>query len=398
LRKNKLKKKLRGRKVITLLLLIVALGANGYFFYQLSPSLSIFGIDLFNFDNNLLASANQTNSNLSAVQTNINKYRFLSGELYLNQFSFDMVRFFDGVGQLSDPATIDARGAIENQLTTLKNEAPKLLASAKTNLTQNITTPLIDVPQNQNDVNLDPQLQFQKDLRRAISQEKGQLLIASQNSGMTESLQREINFLNNTNALVGNRKVINALNAISPDNLIKNMNDYQNSTDPAQKQQFKTQIMNIIGSTKNPLATISNLKSTKINWTNKISAIDLIAKKVNAEHNSGTNSNSSITFSSFDLNGTDKKVSFSGLNKTNDGTNREVVTFLIEALEASPQFKNVNNRTFPLSKDMNPVTGKKIYSMNFRIDMELESNGFDTNNTPLISFVQNIINKVKSNK
>jgi len=394
---DKLKRKVRSRKLLTLLVLLIVVGANGYLWFQLNSGLNLFGFYTFNFENNLFNSAQQTNTNLESVQTNANKFRYLTGQLYLNQFSFDMTKFFDGVAAINDPATVNSRADIVDQLTQIKTEAPQLLASAKENLTVPVATALVKLPQSGEDTaDINPDVPFQTDLRKAIGTDKAALLATVQSGGQTENLPRDIDFLDNTNSLVGNSALLNNLNALTPEQLSKGMDDYQNLNDPAQKAKFKNQIDSLLGVTKNPLALISKLKNGRVNWTVVLQKVNLIAQKVNSEH-SGTSGSSEITFSNFDLSSDGKKISFTGLNKTSDGTNREVVTFLIQALEDSADFKNVTDRSFPLSKETDTETSATSFSMNFKVDMEIETGTFDSKNAPVVSFVENAINKVKRN-
>jgi hypothetical protein len=56
---------------------------------------------------------------------------------------------------------------------------------------------------------------------------------------------------------------------------------------------------------------------------------------------------------------------------------------LIEGFEASPEFKNITLRSFPLTKDQD-ASGSSQYTMVFSISMELEKGAFSKMNAPLV--------------
>lgn len=391
----KMKKKLRLMQFMSFFLAVVALGVNGYLYYQLSPGVDLLGYAQYNFESNLRNDLFNLNQSLKSVQTELNKYRFLSGQLYLNQFGYESTRFVDGIADLETPGLASQKTEVQSLVTEAKNRMPTLLAGAKQNLTQPI---VVETYQTRGEEKIDPLLiegEFQRELRQAISNEKKALLDASEESNL-EVPVAALAFFDNTAKLVGNAKLLTNLNARTIDAFKIEADQYEQTNDPAQRASFRNYIDDLLASTKVNLATITNLRNSRVKWSEVIDRIEKITNQVNSEHNSGLGSAnaSQIQYASFDFNAETGRVSLSGLNTTQSGTNREVVTYLLEAFEASPEFKNVSNRSFPLSKS-NTLGGADVYSLNFKIDMEIEQGAFSKLNTPIADLAEKVAAVVK---
>jgi len=378
-----LKKKLRLVQFLAFFITIVTLGVNGFLYYQLSPGLNILGAVNYNFDVNLRNDLFNLNQSLHSVQTNLNKSRYLSGQLYLNQFGYESTRFIDGVAKLSEPGTLESIAEIQSVVSEAKNHMPNLLAGAKTNLLEPVAVTTFKVRGEEQTDEATDTLAFQSDLRAAIMADK-QALKTSGAQSKVEITQQELSFYDNANKLVGNIKLMTNLNASTVDAFKLEADAFENDKDIAQQSAFKQYIVNLLASTKVNLATIANLRNERIAWSNVLDRIEKITNDVNSLHNSGSGAGneSSIIYSGYDFNASTGKVSINGTNSTLTGTNRAVVTFLIEAFEASPEFKNVSDRSFPLTKTTDS-NGNTSYTMSFRMDMEIEKGAFSKLNTPV---------------
>lgn len=378
----KLKKKLRFMQLLSLIMLVVMIGVNMFFYAQLSPGVDFWGIFKYNFDSNLRNDLFNLNQSLKSQQTELNKYHYLSGQLYLNQFGFESTRFLDGINNLETPGLQEDKTTIESIVQEAKNNMPDLLAGAKNSLTQPIT---IGTFPTRGEAQTDPallQTDFEQSLRKAIAEEKKTLKDSSSQSSL-ETPTGALIFFDNAAKLVGNTKLMASLKASTVEAFRVDADSYQQNQDIAQRKSFRLFVDNLLASTKVNLATISNLKNVRIQWKDVIDRVEAITNQVNTNHNNINAINASkISYSSFDLSSETGKVSVSGVNTTHSGTNREVVTYLIESFEASPEFKNVTNRSFPLSKSVD-LNGQEVYTMNFKMDMELESGAFSKLNTPV---------------
>jgi hypothetical protein len=391
----KLTKKLRMMQSAALFAAVVAVAANGYFYYQLSPGADLLGFAKYNFDSNLRNDLFNLNQSLKSVQTDLNKYRYLTGQLYLNQFGYESTRFVDGIANLENPSQVAEKSEIQSIVAEAKNKMPSLLAGVKKNLAQSVT---VDTYTTRGEETVDPTMiesEFQRELRLAISSEKKTLRDNSSQSNLEVPVSA-LAFFDNAAKLVGNGKLISNLNARTVDAFKTEADQYEQSNDAAQRAAFRGYIDNLLASTKVNLATISNLRNSRIKWSEVIDRIEKITNKVNSEHNSGLGSGnaSKIEYSSFDFNSETGKVSVSGINTTQSGTNREVITYLLEAFEASPEFKNVSNRSFPVSKNT-ALSGSNSYTLNFKIDMDTEKGAFSKLNAPIADLAQGKNTEIK---
>ena len=378
----KMKKKLRVVQLMAFVVAVVAIAVNGFLYYQLNPGINLLGYAQYNFESNLRNDLFNLNENLRSIQTDLNKYQYLAGQLYLNQFGYESTRFIDGVANMEDPNMSLQKGESQSVVEEARTRMPNLLDGAITNLTRSL---VVDTYSTRGEEVLDEtmkEINFQNKLKSAISTEK--LSQKDAGSGNQALPTAELAFYDNAIKLVGNQKLLTNLKSSSVNAFKLEAEEYTTNNDPAQRLAFRTFVENLLASTKVNLATITNLKNSRIKWSEVMSRTEMITNQVNTEHNSGlgAGNGSVIVYTGYDLASDSGSVSINALNTTRSGTNREVVTYLIEALEASPDFKNVSNRNFPLSKTLD-AAGRETYTMNFKISMELEHGAFSKLNSPI---------------
>ncbi|MCC6643854.1 hypothetical protein IT411_03835 [Candidatus Peregrinibacteria bacterium] len=380
----KLRKKKRLIQFMAFVSALVMIGINSFLYFQLSPGINILGMFTYNFDSNLRNDLFNLNQSLRGVQTDLNKYRYLTGQLYLNQFGYESTRFLNGVNNLEEPGTELAKAEIQSVVDEAKNHLPELLAGAKANLGQAISVATYRTRGEEEIPPAQDELEFQRQLRNSIIGEKQNIKNAAAGE-QTTTTEQELGFYDNALKLVGNTKLISKLQEQTTDAFKLEADEYAATNDPAQRSSFKQYIDDLLASTKVNLATIANLRNNRIELSAVMDRIEKITTKVNSDHNSGLGSAnaSSISYSSYEFNTESNHVAINGINTTESGTNREVITFLIEAFESSPEFKNVTLRSFPVSRTTDPSTGAIEYSMSFKIDLEIESGAFSKNNAPV---------------
>ncbi len=281
------------------------------------------------------------------------------------------------------PGSVADKAETQSVVTEAKEKMPLLLAGSQQNLTKPLT---VSTFKTRGEEELEPAAQeaaFQRELRQAIGSEKAALQSSTTQSGLPSS-NAELVIFDNAVKLVGNTKLISNLNASTVDAFKLDADEYEQYADPAQRAGFRTFIDNLLASTKVNLATITNLRNSRVKWSEVIKRLETITNQVNSEHNTGLGANnaSKIIYSSFSFNTDTGAISINAVNTTRSGTNREVVTYLIEALEASTEFKNVSNRNFPLSKTKD-AAGRVEYTLNFKIDLDTEDGAFSKLNTPI---------------
>ncbi len=378
-----LKKKLRFAQAMTVFILVLMVGVNSFLYYELSPGMDILGYIHYNFDSNLRNDLFNLNQSLKSVQTEFNKYNILSGQLYLDQFGYESTKFLDGISQLESPGLASSKNIVQSLVSEAKLNMPVMLEGAKNNLSKNI---VIETYSTRGEDKLDElaiQSEFQSMLKESIKKEKKDFIDSNSQSDLVIP-NTSLVFFDNAYNLVGNTKFLNSLKSRTVDAFKIDADDYENNPDTVEREKFRKFIDDLLASTKVNFAIITNLKNERVEWTNVIDRLEQITNKVNTDHNTGLNqyNNSVIIFSNFDLNSNSGHISINGSNTTSSGTNREVITYLIEALESSIEFKNVSNRNFPLSKSTNSM-GQEIYTMNFKIDLDIENGAFSKSNKPI---------------
>ncbi len=82
-----------------------------------------------------------------------------------------------------------------------------------------------------------------------------------------------------------------------------------------------------------------------------------------------------VRYNGYEFDTASDKIVLSGSTKTDDGRNFTLMSNLVDQLEASPSFKNVDQRSFSKTK-VSSDEGGKGYVANFKIDLSLEEGSF----------------------
>jgi len=355
----RLKKKLRSRQMLFVMTFILAAGTTFYFFSELSPSFNLFGP-------NTTARLTDINKNLRGLQTNINKYRYLASQLDLNRFSYVAEQYLDKTGKIADPSTpVTQIKQLTADVADTESELPVILERLRTNLSQDIVAKTYRTEAE--DEKTDDQVlqQFQEDLRTALKSDKS--LISKSSSG--EENQQDLKLIDNTLKLVGNNKLIGTIRGTSLDKFKQDLADYSAKPDDVTKRNALQELFsNLLASTQSDLATISSVKSSRINWTTVIKQIETVTAETDKNFGKGLfETLGGIVYSGYEFDTHSGKIVLSGLTKTNDASNFTLMSNLIDDLEASPYFEQVDMRSF--SKSGTVETG---FTANFKVDLSLQ--------------------------
>ncbi len=119
---------------------------------------------------------------------------------------------------------------------------------------------------------------------------------------------------------------------------------------------------------KNDFTDISNLKAHRVRWAVILDEIERITKSIDTLYNTGFFEElGGIKYSAFDFDSETNKIILIGQAKRDDGTTFTLIANLIDALEQSQLFYNVDNRSFPKSG-----SEEKGYVSSFRIELNLD--------------------------
>jgi len=136
---------------------------------------------------------------------------------------------------------------------------------------------------------------------------------------------------------------------------------------------------NILASTKSDIATISSIKSMKLDWLTVINQIETVTAATDRNFGKGLfETLGGVVYSGFEFDSKNNKIVLSGRVKTNDATNFTLLSNLIDDLERSEHFMDVDMRSF--AKSGTKETG---FTSNFSIDLNLEFDASSPKTKPI---------------
>lgn len=131
----------------------------------------------------------------------------------------------------------------------------------------------------------------------------------------------------------------------------------------------------VLGTLTNDFSTISEIKLHRIQWSIIVQEIERVTKSIDTLYNTGFFEElGGIRYSNFDFDSTTNRIILSGQAKRDDGTTFTLIVNLIDALENSSVFTNVDNRSYPKTGDED-----QGYLSSFRIELSLAEDYVLTN-------------------
>ncbi len=369
----RLKKKLKMIQVVFTLVFLLSGLAMLYFYTELSPSFNLFGP-------NTTARLADINKNLAGLQTNINKYRYLAAQQDLNEFSFLADDFMDKASKISDPGTsVTVKAQLSASISELKNSLPTVLTRVKANLGQDIVVGTYRSEAEPEMTEDAIRQQFETDLRNSLTAYKTELGQGAENA-------QAVRMVENAIKLVGNQPLLGAIKGISIDSLKKDLDDYVSAPDEIKRKKLQTIFAAILSTTKSDIATVGALKSNRINWSFIIKQIEIVTVATDKSFNTP---NASIFYSGYEFDTQANKVVLSGTTKTKDAGNFTVMSSLIDALEDSDYFTDVEMRSFSKSPS------DSYYEATFKIDLSLETDSDANSDKPVSMDRKAIYERIK---
>ncbi len=311
-------------------LIIVSLLEIGFFYMELNPD-----FDLLSSIRgpNTAQRLNNSKAQIITQQTSINQKNYLLLNYYLQELSY----IADSYGK--------ARGGqiSPQELTDLQDKFLVTYENALTKWKEPIAVANIPVEI------------FQDKLRIALQDELKQL----NKETKTPTILAETDNYRATHKLIGNKRLASFFS--------KNIDDIKSDLprDDTKLYALTEEILDIL---KNDFSTISMLKQKRIEWAEIINEIEKVTKSVDTLYNTGFFEElGGIQYSSYDFDAGSNEIILSGKAKRDDGTTFSLIANLMDALEKSDMFKNVDNRSFP-------KTGSEDegYVSPFRIELTLE--------------------------
>lgn len=323
-------RRLKTVKIVFAFLVVATLLSVGFFYAELNPEFDL----LTNVRG--LNTAQRLNSSERAVisrQTAINQYNYLVLNYHTRELSY-----------LADAYSTARRDEMRTeQLAMVQNQIIEVYENAQEKYSESIVAG--DIPRET----------FVNELRSVLRNELQQL----KRESPTQTVLFQIQDYESTLALVGNEN-LRSLFATGPDKLREGL--------PGDDTELYEMTQNVLKTLNNEFSHINKIKQNRIPWAIVVNEIERVTKGIDTLYNTGFFEElGGIQYSAYDFDSASNRIILSGRVKRDDGTTFTLIANLIDALEESDLFSNVDNRSYPKSG-----SAEQGYLSTFRIELTLE--------------------------
>jgi len=314
----------------------VSLAILGFFYAEMNPKFDLLaGIR----GPNTIQRLNNSRTDIITMQTAINQKNYLLLNFYLQQLSYLSDSYSTARSVQGVKSTTDLQSNIlltyENALSVWKE--PKTASRI-------------------------PEQTFTDELKKTLSAELAKLKKEDQ----TDLIKSQIKDYENTINLINNKKLATFFN--------KNTDDIKADL-PLDDTKLYALTTEALSTLNNEFSVLSNIKSTRMHWAEIVNEIEKATKNVDTLYNTGFYEElGGIQYNSYDFNAKSGKIIISGKVKKDDGSTFSLIANLIDALEKSDMFVNVDNRSYPKSGSED-----EGYTSSFRIEFNIQTDGKITN-------------------
>lgn len=356
-----LKKQLSFVKVLFAVIITLGFGLYVFFFTQLNPDITLFG------GQNVGAKLKTSSDSLKSVMTEVNYHRYRTAKKYLDQFFYKSNEYLQ-VYDAWRAADNGKKAELAADLEKVKNDLVRPFEQARTILAKPNYTVIYReqslVPESSG---MDPELRKEEEkkmvvgefndlLKEHVSQLKRdgleQLKTLTVGSSR-DTKKQEIRDLTELLQLIGNAPL---QQMISTD--IKKM----------PHEQLRKHIIKLSAKYNNRLAFIFQIKDRRIPWAVLIKEIYTKTEASDDRFKTKLYKDiGGILYTGFDFDGGTGRLTISGNVKDFKGENFKILAILIDQLEGSRRFKDVEMRNF--SKTFSEKEG---FEGNFKIDLSIQ--------------------------
>lgn len=329
--------------------LLVGIAVFAYFYSQLDPNFTWFTDQL---GPNAAIQFESTNNEIQAQQTELNVFRYRMARLWLDEVNWKIDGFQEQrviATPLSGAENKTKRAAAEKEFAVLKDNIKKDLTEAKK---------ILGAPLGIDTFSLHPitaeerEASYEQLLKEKLSSQKSALLREK------EPNQAEIMLLDNVIRLIGNKPFKNLI--VSAD--LEKISD--------------DDLANLLGKIReegtDELSSINRIRSKRLDWGAVLADIYNVTRKADQYYGQGYfNTVGGFMFSTYRFDSETGRISMSGVTKTSDSKTFSFIAKLIESIERSPKFKDIDFRSFSKSKDE-----KGDFSSSINLDFSIQ-NGTD---------------------
>ena len=333
-------------KITFQIALLVAVMVYGYFYAQLNANFTWFADQL---GSNVETRFVRSNSELQTAQTELNLTRYRMARLWL-----------DDVNNQIDPfqrqtAIVNSALSTSAQKTQALAELQVLGAGIKKSLggLQKILNQPFGVDTfSRTPVTTDEREAFYESLLVSELTAQKMALAGQQNANSDE-----IGIIDNMLRLVQNKAFRNTIR--------------RQDLAQIKEQDFSAMLTQIRAEGTDELSLIDKIRKKRLDWGSVISAIHKVVSGTDAFYGKGLfKSVGGLLFSSYHFDSKTNRIGITGLTKTSDSKTFGFIAKLIDSIEKSPQFKNIDFRSFSKSHD-----DAGDYSSSLNLDFGLQASG-----------------------
>ncbi len=330
------KRNLKIAKFLFYIIIVISLISIGFFYVELNPNFDLLaGIRGPNSAQKL----ENTKQDILTLQTSINQKNYVLMASYLQKLSY-LSDTYSRVRSVATPAD-EVEQMQEEILTAYENAQVKFKEPIKA-------------------ANIE-EGKFREELRNELRKEIRVLNKEEPSPGIIQ----EINTYSAALQLLNNKNLSGFFS--------KNTEDIRMDLpqDDTQLLELTNDSLEIL---ENDFTDISKIKQNRVRWAVIVEEIERITKSIDTLYNSGFYEElGGIKYSAFDFDSETNQIILIGQAKRDDGTTFTLIANLIDALEQSQLFYDVDNRTFPKSG-----SEERGYTSSFRIELNLNEDYLTT--------------------
>jgi len=306
-----------------------------FFFTQLNP-------DIETFKNNPVQKLASFESRFETEQNQINLYNLLMAKFDLDEFNVAADAYLLKWSQYqSDYTENNIKEDVLNELHLHQDQMIESLGNVKMRLAKPLYPAILatngrSITELEND--------YKRQLRQLIAEEKKNLTDDEAGRLERQNLDSVLALLKSDSF----KKDIRAFDLEEEITLEKISGLFSQSTELS----------------KNEFSTILAVKSDRVYWIDILDELERVTREIDPLYNSGIVGN--VDYSNLIFNSADRTIAVRGQTRTDDSLNFSLLSDLIDVLEASPMFANIENRTFSKA-DSNTDGVTSAFSLNFSL-------------------------------
>jgi hypothetical protein len=330
------KRNLKIAKFLFYIIIVISLVSIGFFYVELNPNFDLLaGVRGANPAQKL----ENTKQDILTVQTSINQKNYVLMASYLQKLSY-----------LSDTyARARSVATPTDELEQMQEEILTAYENAQAKFREPIKAGKIK------------EQKFREELKEELRKE----IRVLKNEEPSPSIIQEINTYSAALQLLNNKN-LSGFFSKNTENIRMDL-----PQDDTQLLELTNESLEIL---ENDFTDISEIKNNRIRWAVIVEEIERITKSIDTLYNTGFFEElGGIKYSAFDFDSETNQIILIGQAKRDDGSTFTLIANLIDALEQSELFYDVDNRTFPKSG-----SEEQGYTSSFRIELNLNEDYLTT--------------------